>query len=110
LCRIALAAAKLVVVTYEDLPGSCFTIEDAIANNSYLPYTNKIIEGDVDAALSAEGVNVIEGIVRNGGQEHFYLECNACVCVPGEGLDSISIVSSTQVRPWPLLRENDAAL
>ncbi len=39
---------------------------------------------------------MIDGEFRTGGQEHFYLECNACVCVPDEGGAGIRVLSSTQ--------------
>jgi xanthine dehydrogenase/oxidase len=114
---VAQAATKLVQVTYEDSGPGIFTVEEAIHHKSFYPYTNKIVDGDVDAALGADGVQVcrgvwmfscpcvevlgshqvLEGVVRNGGQEHFYLEPNACLCIPGEGLESVTVYSSTQV-------------
>jgi xanthine dehydrogenase/oxidase len=78
-----------------------FTIEDAIREDSFFDSIgHTIAEGDVDAALASKGsgdeeVVVVEGEMRIGGQEHFYLECNAAYCVPGEG-NSMDIVSSTQ--------------
>jgi len=44
---------------------------------------------------AAKTVLVVEGEVRIGGQEHFYLECNAAIAVPGEG-DELVIFASTQ--------------
>lgn len=38
---------------------------------------------------------MIEGEVRMGGQEHFYLETQACIVIPGED-DEMEIISSTQ--------------
>lgn len=39
--------------------------------------------------------HVIEGQIRIGGQEHFYLETQNCIAIPGE-CDEIDIISSTQ--------------
>ena len=53
--------------------------------------------GDVDGAW--EGcAHVVEGRVRVGGQEHFYLEPQGTVILPGEN-DEFVVVSSTQVGP-----------
>ncbi|GAM28786.1 hypothetical protein SAMD00019534_119620 [Acytostelium subglobosum LB1] len=89
----ALEASKAVVVEYEDLP-AITSIEDAIAKNSYLNMVRMINDGDVDKALS-EADHVIEGELKIGGQEHFYLETNASLVVPGEGLEFM-VHTSTQ--------------
>lgn len=36
------------------------------------------------------------GKIRMGGQEHFYLETQNCVAIPGETDDEIEILCSTQ--------------
>ena len=51
--------------------------------------------GDVDKAF-AEAKHVLEGEVHMGGQEHFYLETQACVVVPKNEDDELEITSSTQ--------------
>lgn len=51
--------------------------------------------GDVDKALS-EAEHVLEGEVHMGGQEHFYLETQACIAVPKNEDDELEIFSSTQ--------------
>lgn len=59
-CRAAAAGSKAVVVCYEDLHPALFTIEDAIAADSYFDWSghDAIIDGDVDAAFAMEGVQV----------------------------------------------------
>ena len=57
-CRVALAASKAVAVTYESLGRPVLDIDDAIELSSYLNYSSKIIDGDVEAAMAAEGVKV----------------------------------------------------
>jgi xanthine dehydrogenase large subunit len=89
----ARAAARLARIDYEDLP-AVLTIADAMAAESYLqaPYTMQ--RGDVDAAL-ASAAHVIEGRIAIGGQEHFYLEGQAALAVPGEDED-VTVHCSTQ--------------
>ena len=50
--------------------------------------------GDVTGALKGCD-HVVEGEVRIGGQEHFYLETNGCISVPLED-GEIEVFSSTQ--------------
>lgn len=98
----ARAAARAVIIEYEDLP-ALLDIDAAVAEKSFIPEWGHAVEcGDVDTVLSsstADGdeVILIEGEVRMGGQEHFYLEPNAHLVVPGEN-DEIVSYSSTQVR------------
>lgn len=95
----ARAGARAVVVEYEDLP-AILDIDDAISSNSsYEEWGHSIESGNVDAMLmgvDAQGEHVLEGEARMGGQEHFYLEPNACIVIPGEN-DEIVTYSSTQV-------------
>jgi xanthine dehydrogenase molybdopterin binding subunit len=86
------AAAKI-IVDYEQLP-SILTIEDAIRTNSLLGPPRTMRRGDPDAALSASP-HVLNGELRTGAQEHWYLETQACLCIPGEG-DDMFVNSSTQ--------------
>lgn len=52
--------------------------------------------GDVDAIFGgADCAHVLEGEVRLGGQEHFYLETNGSYVAPTEE-DELLMVSSTQ--------------
>ncbi|XP_014664622.1 PREDICTED: xanthine dehydrogenase/oxidase-like [Priapulus caudatus] len=55
---------------------------------------NKIIKrGDINAGFKAADV-VLEGTFKMGGQQHFYLEPQSCVCVPGEKQEMNVYVSS----------------
>lgn len=58
-------------------------------------FGHRIELGDVDAAWEQCEV-VVEGEVRVGGQEHFYLEPQGSIIIPGEN-DEITVISSTQV-------------
>ena len=88
------AGARAVKVQYEDLP-AIFTIEEAIAAESYHPHYRYIKVGDVDKAFE-ESDHVFTGIARMGGQEHFYLETNACVVIPKPEDGEMEIWASTQ--------------
>jgi len=87
-------AARLVVVEYSDLP-AIVTMEEAIAADSFHPWPNNKIEcGDVDSAF-ASAEHMVEGSIRTGAQEHFYLETQTSLVVPGEG-DEVTVFASTQ--------------
>lgn len=93
--KIAQRSARLVKVAYEDLEPVIVTLEDAIKQESFFPdFPRTIAKGDVDKAL-AEADLIVEGDCRLGGQEHFYLETQACLAVPRD-CDEIEVISSTQ--------------
>lgn len=77
----AQAAARAVIVRYETLP-AILTMEEAIEAESFFPTYDKVIHHgeDIEQAL-AKCDRVFEGMARMGGQEHFYLETNACIVV-----------------------------
>ncbi|KAK3067006.1 hypothetical protein LTR53_016366, partial [Teratosphaeriaceae sp. CCFEE 6253] len=92
--KLAEAGARAVRVTYEELP-AIFTIEEAIAAGSYFDHYRFIETGDTAKAF-AEADHVFSGVARMGGQEHFYLETNACVAIPKPEDGEMEIWSSTQ--------------
>ncbi|KAF2199175.1 xanthine dehydrogenase/oxidase [Delitschia confertaspora ATCC 74209] len=87
-------AARAVKIEYEDLP-AIFTIEEAIEHESFFNHFRYIKKGDADKAFE-ESDHVFSGIARMGGQEHFYLETQACVAVPKPEFGQMEIFSSTQ--------------
>jgi xanthine dehydrogenase large subunit len=89
----ARAAAKLVDIDYEPLP-AVLTIEEAIARESYVSPPQTMIRGEVEPAL-ARAPHRISGELRCGGQDHFYLEGQIALAIPGEGSD-MQVWSSTQ--------------
>ncbi|KAM1696137.1 hypothetical protein ACFXTN_027695 [Malus domestica] len=90
-------AATKVHVEYEELP-AIVSIQDAIEAKSFHPDTKRCLrKGDVDLCFqSSQCDNVIEGEVRVGGQEHFYLEPNSSVVWTMDGGNEVHMVSSTQ--------------
>ncbi len=93
--RNAQAAAHKVKIDYEDLP-HILTIDEAIAAQSFFQPRPVIHRGDSDEAGWAQYDHVLEGETRMGGQEHFYLETNACLVIPGKEDSEIEVISSTQ--------------
>ncbi|ORY11589.1 xanthine dehydrogenase/oxidase [Clohesyomyces aquaticus] len=86
--------ARAVKVEYEELP-AIFTIEEAIEKESWFSHFRYIHKGDVEKAI-AEADHVFTGIARMGGQEHFYLETQACLAIPKPEDGEMEIFSSTQ--------------
>eukprot|EP00873_Tetraselmis_striata_P035166 jgi/Tetstr1/455430/TSEL_042261.t1 len=94
---IARDAVRQIVVEYEDLPALMSCEEVAAANDLSLFYTDhehSIVSGDVEAAFAGCD-HVLEGEVKMGGQEHFYLEPHASLVIPQEE-DEYLCISSTQ--------------
>lgn len=91
---IAQRAAKSVKVEYEVLT-PIVSIEDAVLKKSFFPgFPIRMIRGNADKAF-AEADHIVTGEARMGGQEHFYLETNACIAIPKEE-DEIELICSTQ--------------
>lgn len=82
-------------VTYDKLP-PILSIDDAIAAKSFLrPDPLVIARGDAPEAIFPTCAHVVEGEMRVGGQEQFYLEPHVTHAHPGEE-DEMVIYSSTQ--------------
>ncbi|MEK9573413.1 MAG: xanthine dehydrogenase molybdopterin binding subunit [Alphaproteobacteria bacterium] len=87
-----MAALKAQIV-YEELP-AILDIDSALAQNSLLRAPQQIVTGDVDAGL-ADAPHRMQGQMVIGGQEHFYLEGQAAIAIPGEA-GELSLYVSTQ--------------
>jgi xanthine dehydrogenase large subunit len=74
---LARLAAARVEVSYEALP-ALLSIDEAIAAGSFLTAGDRLHAGDAAAAL-ARAPHRLEGELRIGGQEHFYLETQAAL-------------------------------
>jgi xanthine dehydrogenase large subunit len=84
--------AERVAVTYSPLP-AVLTIEQAIAEESFLTSTLRLADGDL-TAMDASPL-IVDGELAIGGQEHFYLETHASIAWIDE-TGAIAIESSTQ--------------
>jgi xanthine dehydrogenase large subunit len=89
----ARAAAALVQLDIEKLV-PILTIDDAMEKKSFLAPPITIERGDVKGGL-AKAPHRVKGKIRCGGQEHFYLEGQIAVAIPGESHD-FTVHSSTQ--------------
>jgi xanthine dehydrogenase large subunit len=69
------------------------TVDDALVANSHVLPDYTFAKGDCAAVLAATP-RCIEGALRIGGQEHFYLEGQVALAIPGE--DDMMIYASTQ--------------
>jgi xanthine dehydrogenase molybdopterin binding subunit len=86
-------AEMLIKIDYEPLD-AILTIEKATEKNNLLGPPREMKRGDADSVLKSSK-HVIGGELRTGAQEHWYLETQACLSVPGEGKE-INVFSSSQ--------------
>jgi xanthine dehydrogenase large subunit len=86
-------AARKAKVEYEDL-AAILTIDEALAAESLFEKPYEFRVGDAEAAVAA-APHRVEGRIEIGAQEHFYLEGQAALAVPGEDGD-VTVHSSSQ--------------
>lgn len=86
-------AERLIRVQFEPLD-AILTIEEAMAKNSLLGPPRTMQRGNAEEALQ-NSPHRITGELKTGAQEHWYLESQVCLCLPGEG-NEINVFSSTQ--------------
>jgi xanthine dehydrogenase large subunit len=87
-------ASRLVQIEYRELP-HLVNVEAALsAGGRLVTEPLKLERGDVEAGF-AGAPKRLKGQVEIGGQEHFYLESQIALAVPGED-DDVTLYSSTQ--------------
>jgi len=86
-------AARRAEIRYQALP-PILDIDTALAEQSFILPTQVVTRGDPDGALE-RAPHRLAGELRTGGQEHFYLEGQVSLAVPGEDR-SMRVFSSTQ--------------
>ncbi|XP_029303135.1 LOW QUALITY PROTEIN: aldehyde oxidase 1-like [Cottoperca gobio] len=96
--------AAAVKVEYEDLPDPVFTQEEAIEKSSFFEPQRTIERGNVTKAFKTVD-QVYEGEFRMGGQEHFYMETQSMLIVPGEEMEFNAYVSTQ----WPTITQDAIA-
>ena len=89
----AARAARLAVVQYEPLE-AVLTVDAAMERGLFVLPSQTMARGDAPAAIAA-APHRLAGRTRVGGQEHFYLEGQVAMAVPGED-DDMLVLSSTQ--------------
>lgn len=89
----ARAAAGLAEIEFEELE-AILTIDQALEKQATVLSTNVMKAGDSRAAID-KAAHKLTGTVWIGGQDHFYLEGQIALAVPGED-DDVLVYSSTQ--------------
>jgi len=87
-------AAKLARIEYRDLPHVTDVEAAMIAGGKLVTEPLKLERGDVEAGL-AKSERRAKGKVVIGGQEHFYLESQIALAIPGED-DELTLQVSSQ--------------
>jgi xanthine dehydrogenase large subunit len=91
--RAARDALPLAKIDYDPL-AAVLTIEDAMRAGSWLGPSVTMESGSPDSALAGAQLR-LSGRIEIGGQEHFYLEGQAALAIPGEDGD-MTLHCSTQ--------------
>ena len=86
-------AARLAKIDIEEKTPA-LTVDDALAGGLRVQEDYAYGRGDVQRALAA-APHRLEGVLGVGGQEHFYLEGQASLAVPGEA-GEMTLYTSTQ--------------
>ena len=90
---IARRAVGLAVVEIEQESPNV-TVDQGLASGETVLPDYEFVGGDADATI-ASAPHRVNGVLRIGGQEHFYLEGQTAFAVPGEDRD-VLVYSSTQ--------------
>jgi len=90
----ARAACKLAKISYQDRPFHLDVASARKAGGDTVVTPMKLERGQVDLALNAAPLR-LQGSMKIGGQDHFYLESHIAFAIPGEDGD-ITVYSSTQ--------------
>ncbi len=91
--RLARKATLLAQVNIKESP-AILDLDTAIEKKAHVRPTHTMSRGDTGTELAASD-NRIQGFMRVGGQEHFYLEGQVSLTIPGEN-GSLSVYCSTQ--------------
>nr|WP_294529825.1 xanthine dehydrogenase molybdopterin binding subunit [uncultured Rhodopila sp.] len=91
--KLAREAAARAVIDFEVLT-PIITIDEALAAQSFVLPTQIMQRGNAEAALARAPLR-LSGRIDIGGQEHFYLEGQVAMAIPGEDGDML-VHSSTQ--------------
>ena len=89
----ALRAAAAILPVITPLP-PVLSIEEGLAREAWIIKPQTMVAGDAAAALGA-APHRLSGSFHVGGQEHFYLEGQIALAIPGEDADML-VHSSTQ--------------
>ncbi len=88
----AIKAEKLIRVEFEELE-TILDLREAIAKNNLIT-SPRIIECGKVAETLKSAPHVISGEIETGAQEHWYLETQSALAIPGEGKEMLIHASS----------------
>lgn len=86
------ALHKIELILQAEAP--VLTVKEAIEKNQYVGPIRKIEHGDPEGIFT-DCPHYLEGIIKNEGQEHFYLETQSALAIPEDG-GGITLYSSSQ--------------
>jgi xanthine dehydrogenase molybdopterin binding subunit len=86
-------AEKHIRIDFEPLE-AILDLETSIKKGNRLAPPRKIACGNLDKGF-LESDEILEGKLKTGGQEHWYLETQSCLAIPGEDRE-MKVYSSTQ--------------
>ncbi|VAH05355.1 unnamed protein product [Triticum turgidum subsp. durum] len=94
----AKAAANKVNIEYSELP-AILSISEAVKAGSFHPNTTRCLSnGDVEQCFASNTCDkIIEGEIRVGGQEHFYMEPQCTFVWPVDSGNEIHMISSRRL-------------
>ena len=87
-------AAALAKITYEDLPTILNIAQAQAAGGALVTEPLTLRRGDLQQAMEG-AAHSLSGTMEIGGQDHFYLEGQIALAIPGEDED-VTVYSSTQ--------------
>ncbi|NSY12852.1 xanthine dehydrogenase molybdopterin binding subunit [Agrobacterium vitis] len=87
-------AARLAKIEYRDLP-FWTDIDAALENGAPLVTPGMVLKRGTPESELDKAEHRMQGSMRIGGQEHFYLESHIALAIPGED-DDVTVWSSTQ--------------
>jgi len=90
--EVAISAEKLIRIEFEELE-SILTLQDAIKNDTLIAPIRTIQCGNVENVFKS-APHVISGELETGAQEHWYLETQSALAIPGEGSEMLIHASS----------------
>lgn len=86
-------AKKNIQIEFEKIEPT-LTIDQAILNKEFIGVSRQITRGEPDIELK-KSKHQLKGIIEMAGQEHFYLESQACIVYPKEN-NSLEVHASSQ--------------
>ena len=90
--QAAYEAEKLIRIEFEELE-TILTLQDAIAKDNLITPPRIIENGNAEQVFKS-APHVIAGYLETGAQEHWYLETQTALAIPGEGKEMLIHASS----------------